>query len=146
MEKEIRKCSQCGKPMLHGYTLYDEEYVCSDKCLLKSYGGDKKAMEADFADSMNEGDSECFWTCWPSMYFDEDELTIDDLRYMWNQLGNIPTSEDEDGCLVIDEAFAVTDGYGLTKWEAGEAVCVIWQWFDNKCPNGLAKDLLYPVS
>ena len=142
MDKEIRKCNICGKPMLYGYTMYDTEYACSDECLLKSYGGDVKAMEADFADHLNEGDAECFWTCWPSMHTLEDELTLGDLKYMWGQLGDILVSEDSDGNLVIDEYFAVTDGYGLFEWEIGSDIKEIWHWFDERCPHNLAEDLL----
>ena len=105
--RTVRVCNVCGKPMLHGYTMYDTEYACSDECLLKSYGGDRKAMEADFADHGEEGDSECFWTCWPSMFFAEDELTIEDLKYMWVQLNDISAHIDNYGNTVITEGFAV---------------------------------------
>ena len=140
--REVRVCSVCGKPMLHGYTMYDTEYACSDECLLKSYGGDRRAMEEDFADHGEEGDTECFWTCWPSMFFTEDELTIEDLKYMWAQLNDIPVNVNNNGDMVITSDFAVTDGYSLTEWKPGTGVVEIFDWFDKKCTNGYVEDLM----
>lgn len=39
MEKEIRRCDHCGKPMKEGYYLAGE-YACSDECCLALYDGE----------------------------------------------------------------------------------------------------------
>lgn len=38
----VRVCSECGKPMIDGYVVYDgEEYYCSDECLHKHFTEDE---------------------------------------------------------------------------------------------------------
>lgn len=46
MEKEIRRCDHCGKPMKEGYYLAGE-YACSDECCLALYDGDEAQMKED---------------------------------------------------------------------------------------------------
>lgn len=68
MERDIRKCDHCGKPMKEGYYLAGE-YACSDECCLALYNGDKQQMEEDLSHA-DEIDGECYWTEWDSIYFD----------------------------------------------------------------------------
>ena len=48
MEREIRRCDNCGKPMKEGYYLAGE-FACSDECCLALYNGDKAQMEEDLS-------------------------------------------------------------------------------------------------
>ena len=57
-------------------------------------------------------------------------LTLEELENLWDEFGDIPIDEDE----CIDEDFYI--------WEKGTDRYHIWHWFDDKCPNGLAKDLM----
>lgn len=60
-------------------------------------------------------------------------LTV--LKILWEQLGNIPTDEND----LIEEPFTVTD----QVFPKGTHREDIWHWFDEKCPNNLAEDLMY---
>lgn len=68
MEREIRKCDHCGKPMREGYYLAGE-YACSDACCLALYHGDIEQMVEDLSHA-DEPNGECYWTEWDSIYFD----------------------------------------------------------------------------
>lgn len=68
MEKEIRKCDHCGKPMKEGYYLAGE-FACSDECCLALYDGDEAQMKEDLSHA-EEIDCETYWTEWDSIYFD----------------------------------------------------------------------------
>lgn len=68
MEREIRKCDHCGKPMKEGYYLAGE-YACSDACCLALYHGDIEQMVEDLSHA-DEPNGECYWTEWDSIYFD----------------------------------------------------------------------------
>lgn len=61
-------------------------------------------------------------------------MTIDELKVMWKLLEDVPVEMDKDGDTVIARDFA--------KWEKGTSILAIWQWFDEKCPNGLVRDLM----
>ncbi len=50
------------------------------------------------------------------------------LEKIWEEFGNIPTNSDDE---------IETDFYW---WEKGTYRLDIWQWFDEKLPNGLALD------
>lgn len=69
MEREIRRCDNCGKPMKEGYYL-GGEFACSDECCLALYNGDKAQMEEDLSHA-DEDWCETYWTEWESIYFDE---------------------------------------------------------------------------
>ena len=57
--------------------------------------------------------------------------TLEELQELWNQLGDIPVNNDDE----IEEDF-LDFPVGTDKFE-------IWHWFDEQCPNGLAKDLMF---
>lgn len=57
--------------------------------------------------------------------------TIEILRRMWELFEDIPIDEEED----IDLDFLL--------WEKGTDRYEIWHWFDELCPHGLAKDIMY---
>lgn len=69
MEREIRRCDHCGKPMKEGYYLAGE-FACSDECCLALYNGDKAQMEEDLSHA-DEIWSDIYYTEWDSIYFDE---------------------------------------------------------------------------
>ncbi len=52
------------------------------------------------------------------------------LRTLWEKLSDVPIDQNE----CIDETFHI--------WEKGTDRFHIWHWFDVRCPNGLAKDLM----
>lgn len=52
------------------------------------------------------------------------------IKTLWEKLEVVPIDMDE----CIDEDFHI--------WEKGTDRFHIWHWFDEKCPNGLAKDLM----
>ena len=60
----------------------------------------------------------------------DDLLTLEELENLWDEFADVPIDEDE----CIDEDFYIL-GKGTDKYH-------IWHWFDDKCPNGLAKDLM----
>lgn len=60
----------------------------------------------------------------------DDLLTLEELENLWDEFADVPIDEDE----CIDEDFYIW-GKGTDKYH-------IWHWFDDKCPNGLAKDLM----
>lgn len=60
--------------------------------------------------------------------------TIEEAKYYWKLLGNIPVNEDDE----IEEEFAMTDvvfGVGTDKFE-------IWQYFEERYNVSVAKDLM----
>lgn len=84
-EKEIRRCSHCGKPMKEGY-LWGEEYYCSDECLHACYTQkeidqalydlkDDESIE-DFTEEQLEekfdNQNDFFYTEWESIYLDDE--------------------------------------------------------------------------
>ena len=52
------------------------------------------------------------------------------IKTLWEKFENVPIDDDE----CIDENFHI--------WEKGTDKFHIWHWFDERCPNGLAKDLM----
>ena len=62
-------------------------------------------------------------------------MTIKELRSMWAELEDVPVSIDNDGDTVIDTAFK--------WWPAGTSREAIWMWFDERCPNGVVRDLMH---
>ena len=57
--------------------------------------------------------------------------TLEELKKLWDELGDIPVNNNDE----IEEDF-LSFPAGTDKFE-------IWHWFDEKCPNGLAKDLMF---
>jgi len=55
----MRKCSECGRPMVQGYLIHDgDEYYCSDECLHKHY------TEQEWLELYDNGNSDSYWTEW----------------------------------------------------------------------------------
>lgn len=57
--------------------------------------------------------------------------TLKELQELWNELSDIPVNENDE----IEEDFldfpSETDKFD------------VWHWFDERCPNGVAEDLMY---
>ena len=52
------------------------------------------------------------------------------LKTLWDRFENVPIDKDE----CIEEDFHI--------WEKGTERFHIWHWFDERCPNGIARDLM----
>lgn len=61
-----------------------------------------------------------------------DNPGIEKLREMWTEFGDIPINNDE--CIES----------GFYHWPAGTDRYEIWHWFDERCPNNLHDDLMFP--
>ena len=57
-------------------------------------------------------------------------LTFEALKNLWEEFADVPIDKDE----CIEENFHI--------WEKGTNRYEIWHWFDDRLPNGLAKDLM----
>jgi len=57
-------------------------------------------------------------------------MSLEELKKLWNEFEDVPIDEDE----YIDEDFYI--------WGKGTDRYHIWHWFDDRLPNGLAKDLM----
>ena len=54
-----RTCSECDKPMVEGYCMFDGlEYYCSDECLHKHY------TQEEYLKLYDNGNGDCYWTTW----------------------------------------------------------------------------------
>jgi len=60
--------------------------------------------------------------------------TPEELKKLWEELGDIPINEDDDS---IDEDFYI--------WRKGTDKLHIWHWFDEEHPLGLVKGLQLAV-
>ena len=58
-------------------------------------------------------------------------MTFERIEQLWNEFADVPIDNDEG----IDKDFH--------HWGKGTDRYEIWHWFDERCPNGLAKDLMY---
>ena len=58
-------------------------------------------------------------------------MSLDKLKELWESFEDTPIDEDD----YIDEDFH--------NWPKGTDRMEIWHWFDEQCPNGLAKDLMF---
>ena len=58
------------------------------------------------------------------------QMSFEELEKLWNEFEDVPIDEDE----CIDEVFYI--------WDKGTDRYHIWHWFDDRLPNGLAKDLM----
>ncbi len=54
------------------------------------------------------------------------------IREMWGEFEDVPIDKDE----CIEEDFY--------HWKAGTERFEIWHWFDERCPNNLHDDLMFP--
>lgn len=57
-------------------------------------------------------------------------MSFEELEKLWNEFTDVPINEDE----CIDKDFHI--------WCKGTNRYGIWLWFDDRLPNGLAKDLM----
>lgn len=60
------------------------------------------------------------------------EITFEKLKEMWDEFGDIPIDKNE--CIEI----------GFRIWPIGTDRFLIWEWFDERCPNNLHDDLMFP--
>ena len=63
--ENVRRCSNCGKPMKEGYYLAGE-YACSYDCALALYNGDKAQFEEDLQADEDYNYGEVYYTEWES--------------------------------------------------------------------------------
>lgn len=59
------------------------------------------------------------------------EQNLKELQELWDKLGDIPVNNDDE----IEEDFL--------NFPAGTSKFDVWHWFDERCPNGVAEDLMY---
>ena len=57
-------------------------------------------------------------------------MTFEKLEKLWEEFADIPIDEEE----CIDNDFYY--------WKKGTDRFEIWHWFDERCPNGLAIDIM----
>lgn len=57
--------------------------------------------------------------------------TLKELQELWNELSDIPVNENDEP----EEDFLDFPS-GTDKFD-------VWHWFDERCPNGVAEDLMY---
>ena len=57
------------------------------------------------------------------------------LQDTWRDFQDTPVVMNEEGDTVIDSDFYI--------WERGTSREEIWHWFDERCENGLVKDLMH---
>lgn len=60
---------------------------------------------------------------------------IEEARYFWNKLGDIPVNEDDE----IDAEFQMND----VTFEVGTDKFEIWHYFEEKYDLSVAKDLMF---
>lgn len=66
-------------------------------------------------------------------------MNLQELKDAWELLGDIPV--DENDC--TEEEFSIHINGKEVSWPAGTDKFAIWHWFDEKCPNNLAEDLMF---
>lgn len=77
------------------------------------------------------------WSCDPDETEDcwchdcEEHTRLMTLNELWDKLGDIPVNNDDE----IEEDFL--------GFPAGTSKFDVWHWFDERCPNGVAEDLMY---
>lgn len=62
-------------------------------------------------------------------------MTFGELAALWDKFEDVPVVMDENGDTVIDQDFGI--------WEKGTSREAIWMWFDERCPNGVVRDLMH---
>lgn len=80
--------------------------------------------EISYNDSVEEED------CWCGIC--EEHVELCTLSELWEMFGDIPVNNDDE----IEEDFL--------NFPAGTSKIDVWHWFDERCPNNLHDDLMYP--
>lgn len=65
-------------------------------------------------------------------------MTLDELRALWAKLEDVPVVETENGDVVIDCDF--------DRWKKGTSRDDIWMWFDEQCPHGFVRNLVWGLN
>lgn len=60
----------------------------------------------------------------------KDHTSLRTLTQLWEDFSEIPVNNDDE----IEQSFL--------QFEAGTSKFDVWHWFDERCPNGLAVDLM----
>ena len=60
------------------------------------------------------------------------EISFEKLKEMWDEFGDTP----------IDKNECIETGFRI--WPIGTDRFLIWEWFDERCPNNLHDDLMFP--
>lgn len=68
--------------------------------------------------------------CWRNNCESHEMLTS--LQGLWDKFKNIPVNQNDE----IEESFLCFDT-GTSKFD-------VWHWFDERCPNNLHDDLMFP--
>lgn len=68
--------------------------------------------------------------CWCGIC--EEHVELCTLSELWEMFGDIPVNNDDE----IEEDFL--------NFPAGTLKIDVWHWFDERCPNNLHDDLMYP--
>lgn len=63
----------------------------------------------------------------------EDHTGVKTLKELWDDFSEIPVNNDDE----IEEDFM--------HFEAGIPKLDVWHWFDERCPNNLHDDLMFPT-
>lgn len=64
----------------------------------------------------------------------EDHVKLLTLPELWNKFADVPVNNDDE----IEQDFL--------SFPAGTPRFDVWHWFDERCPNNLHDDLMYPKS
>ena len=80
--------------------------------------------EISYNDSVEEED------CWCGIC--EEHVELCTLSELWEMFGDIPVNNDDE----IEEDFL--------NFPVGTSKIDVWHWFDERCPNNLHDDLMYP--
>lgn len=126
--KTRRFCPKCGRPLL--------------KSQIKGYAFQCFSCDEDFCkfEVLRKKNMEFIRTSRKTTFLHErqqdmnkyDNLEIEQLRKMWEEFGDIPIDNDE--CIESD----------FYHWPKGTDRYEIWHWFDERCPNNLHDDLMFP--
>lgn len=69
--------------------------------------------------------------CWCNRC--QEHVRLRNLSELWEQFGEVKVNENDE----IEEDFLCFKA-GISKFD-------VWHWFDERCPNNLHDDLLYPT-
>lgn len=105
-------------------TLYCSECGSSDVEIRMWVNPNTKVIGDRCSDPTEEEDNWCK-TC-------EEHVELLTLTQLWENLGDIPVNDDEE----IEVNFL--------SFPVGTPKLDVWHWFDERCPNNLHDDLLYP--
>lgn len=65
-------------------------------------------------------------------------MELSELKRLWERFADIPIIQDK----TIDEWDLIDRNFHI--WLRFTPKEVIWHWFDEKCPNNLHDDLMFP--